>query len=561
MAYPGPSSDANVNAPDEIEDDNMSNEEDSAEDWMSCDRRSWGSNSQMSFRSDSPDEAESPESMNAQETIPILPFDKEYIPPEDCWSEMGASDMQEEEEKELDDEAMHELAELERDVQAKRRKLLKELNATASVPGLEKMDKLTLAGVDGKMNVSRNEEITESDDEGDSESDSENNSKSACKDLSKPDAVGWESAADGSRLLPEAIESILEFFKERPHLNRAECEEYCLKTYLMMEGDGPSEARERQLNVHAYPSESQFRNSYTVEIIDTTVTNPDLMTQFYITPESLDEDQLAQAKEAYGDFVPQYTYVGHMGMVPEHPAELFVWRIVSPAGRPIAANRYRLGLRVNQDKYVGILKQFVDLVCQPLRLAGGGGRLHDEKDWPQVLHNHLLDVFNIIVRPDWSGIACVLLWGAPPSMTLPFGASLCGLLFLLEGGPEDGNPISKANPSLFGTYSHEARELERLCMYYLQEKIPALADDPQAWHRLFGAMNQGIETAADWGEEVDRIGYQKQLDELRWDWFQWETKADTPKGSAVVACAESGRGGEKGDMNMHMDMDMDMDRE
>ncbi|KAH8755030.1 hypothetical protein F5883DRAFT_179959 [Diaporthe sp. PMI_573] len=103
-----------------------------------------------------------------------------------------------------------------------------------------------------------------------------------------------------------------------------------------------------------------------VEIIDTAVTSPALMTQFYITPETLDEDQLARAKEAYGIFVPQYTYAGHMGLAPKHSEELFVWRIVSPAGRPIAADCYRLGLRVNQDKYVGILKQFVDFVCEPL---------------------------------------------------------------------------------------------------------------------------------------------------------------------------------------------------
>jgi hypothetical protein len=129
------------------------------------------------------------------------------------------------------------------------------------------------------------------------------------------------------------------------------------------------------------------------------------MTQFYITPETLDEGQLARAKEAYGIFVQQYTYVGHMGLAPKHSEELFVWRIVSPAGRPIAADCYRLGLRVNQDKYVGILKQFVDFVCEPLRLAGGSDRLSNGEDWPMVLHNPRLDVYNIMILPDWSGIS------------------------------------------------------------------------------------------------------------------------------------------------------------
>ncbi|KAH8751701.1 hypothetical protein F5883DRAFT_651866 [Diaporthe sp. PMI_573] len=96
----------------------------------------------------------------------------------------------------------------------------------------------------------------------------------------------------------------------------------------------------------------------TGEIIDTNTTIPAFMTQFYITPETLDEGRLARAKKAYGIYVPEYTYVGHMGLVPNHPQELFVWRIGLPAGRPIMAEVDRLGLRVNQDKYVGILEEF-----------------------------------------------------------------------------------------------------------------------------------------------------------------------------------------------------------
>lgn len=518
--------------------EDMSSEEVSAEE--TSDESERDSNSEMSFSSG---EAGSPEPTTAQGTMPILPFDKEYPDPEECLETgMSVSQCQEEIEQELDDEDVYGLAKYERGARAKRRKLLKKLHATASVWGLEKMDILSLTGTDGKTTVSQKEEISNSD----------------SKDWSKPDAVGWKSAADGSRLLPEAIELMLKFFEDRQHVNRAECEEYCLKAYLE-EGVGAYEARERPLNIQAYPSECQYADSYMVEIIDTTITNPALMTQFYITPQRLDEGQLARAKEAYGNFVPEYTYVGHMGLAPNHPEELFVWRIVSPAGRPFAADGYRLGLRVNQDKYVGILKDFVDFVCEPLRLAGGSDRLSNVKDWPMVLHNHCLDVYNIIIRPDWSGIACVLLWGAPPVMTLPFGASLSGLLYL-EGNPaagtdKDGDPICKANPSLFNGYSREARELQRLWIYYLREKHSALANDPQPWHRLFEAMGQGIPTAAD-SNEVDNKCYGRQVDELEWDWFHFEMDPSVP-GESAVACAESGRGEEDGDVDMDMDMDID----
>jgi hypothetical protein len=178
---------------------------------------------------------------------------------------------QEEEEQALDDEATNELAEYERCVRAKRRQLLKRLNADAPVPVLEKMDKLNLTEASGKTTVFQKQDISEKNAESDSESDSE----SKTIDWSKPEAVGRESAADGSRLMPEVIELILEFFQDRPHVNRAECEEYCLKAYLW-DGVGPYEAQERPLNVHTYPSENQFRNSYMVEIIDTAVTSPPL---------------------------------------------------------------------------------------------------------------------------------------------------------------------------------------------------------------------------------------------------------------------------------------------
>jgi hypothetical protein len=77
---PGPRSDSVLVTPDETADDNMSDEEDSDADHTTCHRRSWGSNSQMSFRLDSTDEAESRGLVTARETLPILPFDKEHRP-------------------------------------------------------------------------------------------------------------------------------------------------------------------------------------------------------------------------------------------------------------------------------------------------------------------------------------------------------------------------------------------------------------------------------------------------------------------------------------------------
>lgn len=407
-------------------DEDMSYEEDSGEE--TCSESEWGSDSEMSL---SLDEAGSPELPIAQGTTPILPFDKEYIHLEDWEPNESVSQCQEEIEQDLDDEDICYLARQERRVRYERNKLFKKLDA------IEKTKSLTLTGGRKKGDI---------------------------VDWSKPDAVGWESAADGSRLRPKAVELILEFFKYHRHLSRAECEKYCLRAYLK-EGVGAHETGEQLHNIHAYPSECQYPDSYMVEIIDTTVTKPALMTQFYITPMTLDAYRLARAKEEYGNFVPEYTFVGRMGLAPKHH-ELFVWRIVCPAGRPFVADADRLGLRVNQDKYVGILKDYVDFVCEPLRLAGG---LNNAKNWPLALHNPCLDASNIIVRADWSGIACVLLWGEPLVMTLPFGASLSGLV-CLEGSPTggdegDGSPVG---PFLSSEgYSREARELQRLWMYYL----------------------------------------------------------------------------------------------
>ncbi|KAI1114804.1 hypothetical protein F5Y14DRAFT_461187 [Nemania sp. NC0429] len=508
------------------------------------------SDSEMSFILD---EVESRELTIAQGAMSILPCDPAYIWPDEYILFPGAIwdphedviQCQEEIEQELDDEDIDDLIERESCVREERRKLLDKLHATASVRGLEKMMSLSLTEADRQK--TRKGGVADSDSDSDSDNDPE--------DWSKPDAVGWESAADGSRLRPKAIELMLQFFKDRQHLSRAECEEYCLKSYVK-ENVGAHKAREQPLNIHAYPSESQYPDSYMVEIIDTAITNPVLMTQFFITHERLDHYHIARAKQEYGNFVPEYTYVGHMGLAPKH-RELFVWRIVSPAGRPFAADADRLGLRVNQDKYVSILKNFVDFVCEPLRLARGGDRLGTVKDWPLVLHNPILDASNIIVRTDWSGIACVLLWGAPAVMTLPFGASLSGLL-CLEGTPEGGADMQE-NPHRDGPfisskgYSREARELQRLWMYYLREKYLALAHDPQPWHRLFEGMALGMATTND-TTVLDMKRYATEVDQLKWDWFHFEMGPIVPRES-TVACLEIRLKEEDNSVDMSMDID------
>ncbi|TPX10365.1 uncharacterized protein E0L32_008770 [Thyridium curvatum] len=515
----------------------------------SCDETDSDSDSESSISSDE-------EPINAHGENPILPFDREYMDPKDCrdqW-EMSLRDYQEQEEQDLDETDEIELAESEWVIRAERKSLLKQLSLTTSVPGLDKMITLQLNEDGGNKAIYQQQEIPEND------SDSDDSDSDDFKDWSKPDAMGWKSAADGSRLMPEAIELILDFFEDRQHVTRAECEEYCLKAYLKA-SVGPDKSQKWPLSVRAYPSESQFRNSYMVEVIDATITDPTLMTQFYISPERLDESQLSRAKEAYGNFIPEYTYVGDMGLAANRLEELFVWRIVSPVGRPFAANSSQIGLRVNQDKYLGILKQFVDFVCHPLQPAGGGC-LADEQGWPMVLHNPLLDAYNIIIRPDWSGIACVLLWGAPPAVTLPFGASLSGLLCLC-GKPEKDDETSLAQllhwdgqyASLFEGYSREAREIQRFCLYYLREKERALANDPKPWHRLFDALAEGISSRTDMDEPYYKC-YRTELEELKWDWWHFEMDPGVPVQSAITFPeTESGHGGENDDVDMDMNTD------
>ncbi|KAI9674064.1 MAG: hypothetical protein M1822_009571 [Bathelium mastoideum] len=318
--------------------------------------------------------------------------------------------------------------------------------------------------------------------------------------------------------------------------------------------------------------------------MDISVSSPTRMTLFYITSETLDEDQLAIAKKFYGDFVPQYTYIGHMGLPSESDrTPLFVWRIVCPAGRPFAADGRRLGLRANRGKYVGILKHFVDFAFEPLQLADGD--CPSDEHWPMVLHNPRLDAHNIIVRHDWSGIAGVLLWTAPPVLTLPFGASLCGLLFLLflgGGRPdnvedectdeegedtdeedecideegedtdkedecideegedtdeedelidEEGNPLWSAGPWFTG-YSRDEYELQRVSMYCVLEKESKLMNDPKLCRRLFAAMMQGFAVAN--ASDVYKKCYKRHVNWLMWDWFHFEMDPRVSDENAVV---------------------------
>ncbi|KAI0865184.1 hypothetical protein F4860DRAFT_346831 [Xylaria cubensis] len=362
-----------------------------------------------------------------------------------------------------------------------------------------------------------------------------------------------KSAAESPQLQPKALQRVIDFFQGNPHVKRKACEDFCVQAYRDTVSRsykaspcevGPDWKRPsgvlRQVGVSAYPSEFQFPGSYMVEIEVVEDSPPGLeigvertrMTLFYFTFEELAQTQIDAARSVYGDFVPEYTYAGHMGLAPEHP-ELFVWRIDCPAGSPFSTDAGYFGLRRNCKKYANILRHFVDFVVAPLGSEGGSSI--NTQNWPTVLHNPRIDADNIIVRSDFSGIVGLLLWTTPPAVRLPFGASLLGLVFL-EGTPlqvedategsEDGNkPARKASARAIvdnfpvKSYSRDVYDLESLMLRYLQQKVPAFAQDPKLMKHIFAAMAQGVEVAD--VTDRDKEYYKHQVDRMSWDWFHF----------------------------------------
>ncbi|KAH8759493.1 hypothetical protein F5883DRAFT_145284, partial [Diaporthe sp. PMI_573] len=383
------------------------------------------------------------------------------------------------------------------------------------------------------------------------------------------------------QLQPKALQRVINFFRSNPHVKRKACEDFCKRKYR---GDNmaspyktspyktsPSElgsdwkwpsGLQRPPGVLAHPSEFQFDEGYMVQVEAEIVEGSGvaertgMMTMFYFTFEELDNDgQLESAREVYGDLVPDYTYVCYMGLPPGH-RQLFVWRIDCPAGQPFSTDASYFGLRRNRQMYASVLRDLVDLVAAPLASGSEGEKSQSRRRrrrninvqrlqaWPTALHNPSIDADNIIVRSDYSGIVGLLLWTTPSVITLPFGASLLGLL---EGTPlqvqeaVDKNfswtfrnkpfheiPVRKTvNTFPFETYSRNAYDLERLMLHYLQAKVPALAQNPteERWKHVFAAMRQAVEVAADM-TDGDKECYRHQIDRMEWDWFHFPDKEE-----------------------------------
>ncbi|KAH8746768.1 hypothetical protein F5883DRAFT_700155 [Diaporthe sp. PMI_573] len=287
----------------------------------------------------------------------------------------------------------------------------------------------------------------------------------------------------------------------------------------------------RQHGVLVCPSQFQFPGSYMVEVLKDSAAGSEAggahtrLTLFYFTYEELDESQLEEVRRVYGDFIPDYTFAGNMGLASEN-RELFVWRIDCAMGTPFLTDAAYFGLRRNCKEYANILRHYVDFVAAPLGPEGGGSI--NAQDWPEALHIPCIGAENILVRSDHSGIQ--VLWPASAAVRLPFGASLA-ILLLLEGTPlqvqeatdgcnDDKNPLTVrkvVDNSPFQSYSRDAYQIEILVLRHLQKKVPALAKDPKLWGHMFTAMEQGVEAATDI-TDGDKERYKTQVDRMRWDW-------------------------------------------
>lgn len=353
-------------------------------------------------------------------------------------------------------------------------------------------------------------------------------------DWTKPDTTGVQAAVDGSRLQPRAIERVLAFFSAHPHVKRDRCDAFCLGAY----GTGGNAQSSR---AHACLSEFQFANSYMVELVDTaTGTNDDdgaaRMTLFYFTFEAVDEAATRAAKAAYGDFVPTYTYAGSLALGCEQP-ELFVWRIECVRGRPFSAEAGRLTLPINGPRYEKVLRSYVDFAMAPMLRRGG---VTGADAWPTAPHNLRCDGDNVIVRPGWSGFGGMVLWTAPAPVELPLGASLSGLLRLLGQPMRQKAVANPQNPWVpvdvlpFEGYRRDWDKFELLCPEYLQAQgaMPAVESDARSWQRMFAAMVEAVDLAADTADE-DKPYYKREAEIMSGTWFHAKLGAysvDAPKG-------------------------------
>ncbi|KAF3768300.1 hypothetical protein M406DRAFT_326852 [Cryphonectria parasitica EP155] len=225
----------------------------------------------------------------------------------------------------------------------------------------------------------------------------------------------------------------------------------------------------------------------------------------------------------FGRFVPKY---GDLGIwAPEGIDALRVWQLRCPRGRPFVCVVAELAEKKNRSCLEGVIKDLAELVVTPLMLnAASLGECRDEAwmtfkyrmlpslllkprgyekrakremrtDYARNTNPELstmpLSDMSILVKPDLSGIACVMEWRVSP---LPFGASLAAVQCLL--GTNLGNDDWLYYPS-------DPFELSRLLIHsvhYLLCRETNTVLKATGRRRLLVAMRFGY--AFDFGPKV-----------------------------------------------------------
>ncbi|KAL2276406.1 hypothetical protein FJTKL_00920 [Diaporthe vaccinii] len=140
----------------------------------------------------------------------------------------------------------------------------------------------------------------------------------------------------------------------------------------------------------------------------------------------------------------------------------------------------------------------------PARRRGGGGSEGLNADaWPTAPYNPRCGPDNPIVRSDMAGVGGLLFWPGPGPVELPLGAALCGLL------PALGKPMRP--PAEIDPKSKYPFQIP--CMEQLQAQVamPAVERDLWSWQRLFAAMAEGVDLAADM-PDADKMYHKREID-------------------------------------------------
>ncbi|KAH8754807.1 hypothetical protein F5883DRAFT_572499, partial [Diaporthe sp. PMI_573] len=259
------------------------------------------------------------------------------------------------------------------------------------------------------------------------------------------------------------------------------------------------------------------------------------MTLFWFTFEPVDEAAILAARKAYDDFVPKYTRVGALALGSGQP-ELPVWRIACARGRPLSAEAARLTLAVNGPRYEAVLRSCVNFAMAPTRRRGGGSVDVDADAWPTAPYNPRCGGDNLIVRPGRAGVGGLVLWTVPAPVELPLGAALCGLLPVLGQPmrpPAEVDPKSKYQWVVdllpFQGHRRDGDRFQLPCMEQLQaqDAMPAVESDARPWQRIFAAMAEGVDLAADIAD-ADKPYYKREIKILSGAWFYARRGAYSP---------------------------------